>query len=86
MVTHFLGQYLSVENFLLNTFVKVVGYCTNKHSLCEVTDFGCWNEAVHLCGNRGGLVIAVNGHRLPLLENLSKPFGKRLCSFSYYLP
>lgn len=76
---------LSVEDLLFDTFVEVVGYRTYEHTLCEVTDFGCWNETVHLCGDRGGLVIAVDGHGLALLEHLSKPLRKCLGCFSYHL-
>ena len=76
---------LSVEDLLFDTFVEVVGYRTYEHTLCEVTDFGCWNETVHLCGDRGGLVIAVDGHGLALLENLSKPLRKGLGGFSHDL-
>ena len=77
---------LSVEDLLFDTFVEVVGYRTYEHTLCEVTDFGCWNETVHLCGDRGGFVVAVDGHGLSLLKYLTKPFGKRLSRLTDYLP
>ena len=64
---------------------KVVGHRTHKHTLCEITDFRCRDKAVHLCGDRGGFVIAVDGHRLPLLENLSKSLRKGLGGFSHDL-
>ena len=75
-----------MENLLLDTLVKVVGHRTHKHTLCEITDFACRDKAVHLCGDRGGFVVAVDGHGLSLLKYLTKPFGKRLSRLTDYLP
>ena len=39
---------LSMEDFLVDAFIKVVGHSPHKHSLRKVTDFGCRDKAVHL--------------------------------------
>ena len=76
---------LCVEDFLLNALVEVVGDGSDKHALCEVGDFGSRNEAIELCGDRSGPVVAVDGHRLTLLEVFSETFGEGLGSFTYDL-
>ena len=76
---------LCVEDFLLDTLVEVVGDGSNEHALCEVGDFGSRNEAIELCGDRSGPVVAVDGHRLTLLEVFSETFGDGLGSFTYDL-
>jgi len=78
-------NYLSVEDFLVETRVEVVGDGSDKHALCEVGDFGSRNEAIELCGDRSGPVVAVDGHRLTLLEVFSETFGDGLGSFTYDL-
>ena len=65
---------LRMEDLLFDTLVKVVGHSTHKHTLCEVADFRCRDKAVHLCGDRSGFVIAVDGHRLTLLKHLAEAF------------
>ena len=75
-----------MKNLLVDTFIKIVRHCTHEHSLCEIADFGSRDKAVHLCGDRRRLIVTVNGHGLPLLQNPTKAFGKRLGSFSHYLP
>ena len=76
---------LSVEDLLFDTFVEVVGYRTYEHTLCEVGNLACRDKAIHLCGDRGRFVITVNGHGLPLLQDLTKAFRERLSCFSYHL-
>ena len=88
---HLLGNFggihhnLSVEDFLLDTFIEVVGDGSNKHVLYEVGDFGRRDKAIELCGDGGRLVVAVNGHRLTLLKDFSETFGDGLGSFTYDL-
>ena len=53
---------LCVEDFLLDALVEVVGDGSNKHTLCEVGDFGSWNKTIELRGDRGRLVVSVDGH------------------------
>ena len=78
-------NYLSVEDFLLDTFIEVVGDGSNKHVLYEVGDFGRRDKAIELCGDGGRLVVAVNGHRLTLLKDFSETFGEGLGCFTYDL-
>ena len=56
-----------MENLLLDALGEVVGNGADKHALGESADFAGRYHAVHLGGDGGGLVIAVNGHALPLL-------------------
>lgn len=58
---------LSLEDFLLNAFVKVVRHRSDEHSLYEVGDLAGWYQAIELCGDQGGLIVAVDGYRLSLL-------------------
>ena len=62
-----LGRYLgnihndlSVKDFLLDTLVEIVGDGSDKHTLCEVGDFGSRNEAIELRGDGGRLVIELD--------------------------
>ena len=88
---HLLGNFggihhnLSVEDFLLDTFIEVVGDGSNKHVLYEVGDFGRRDKAIELRGDGGRLVVAVDGHGLTLLKDLSEAFGEGLGSFTYDL-
>ena len=54
--------------------------------MCEVGDFGSRDKAIELRGDGGRLVVAVDGHRLTLLEDFSEAFGERFGCFSNYLP
>ena len=76
---------LSVEDFLLDTLIEVVGDGSDKHTLCEVRDFGSRNKTIKLRGDGGRLVVAVDGHRLSLLEDFSEAFGEGLGCFTYDL-
>ena len=78
-------NYLSVEDFLLDTLVEVVGDGSDKHALCEVGDFGSRDETIELRGDGGRLIVAVDGHRLSLLEDFSEAFGEGLGCFTYDL-
>ena len=74
-----------MEDFLLDTLVEVVGDGSDKHTLCEVGDLAGRYQTVKLRGDRSGLVVAVDGHRLSLLEDFSEAFGEGLGSFTYDL-
>ena len=76
---------LSVEDFLLNTLVEVVGDSSDKHTLCEVRDFGSRDKAIELRGDGGRLVVAANRYRLALLEDFSEAFGEGFRCFAYDL-
>ena len=52
----------SVEDFLLDTLVEVVGDCTYKHTLGKVADFARWNKRVHLRGDGCRFIVAIDGH------------------------
>lgn len=77
--------HLCVEDFLLDTLVDVIGDSSYKHALCEVGDFGSRDKAIELGGDRGRLVVAVDSHRLSLLEDFSEAFEEGLGSFTYDL-
>ena len=53
-------NYLSVEDFLLDTLVEVVGDGSDKHALCEIGDFGSRNKTIELRGDGGRLVIELD--------------------------
>ena len=74
-----------MEDFLLDALVEVVGDGSYKHTLCEVGDFGSRDKTIELCGDGGRLVVAVDGHRLTLLEDFSEAFGEGLGCFAYDL-
>ena len=74
-----------MEDILLDTLVEVVGDGSDKHSLCEVGDFGSRDKAIELCGDGGRLVVSVDGHRLTLLKDFSEAFGEGLGCFTYDL-
>ena len=76
---------LSVEDLLLDTLVEVVRDSSDKHALCEVRDFGSRDKTIKLRGDGGRLVVAVDGHRLTLLEDFSEAFGERFRCFAYDL-
>ena len=74
-----------MENLLLDSLIEVVGDGSNKHALCEVRDFGSRDKTIELCGDGSGLVVAVDGHRLSLLEDFPEAFGERLGGLAYDL-
>lgn len=43
----------SVEDFLLDTLIEVVGYGSDEHPLRKVTDLAGRYQAIELCGDRG---------------------------------
>ena len=74
-----------MEDLLLDAFIKVVRDGSDKHTLCEVRDFGSKDKVIELRGDRGRLVVAVDGHGLTLLEDFSEAFGECLGCFAYDL-
>ena len=79
-------HYFSMKNLLVDTFIKVVGYCSYKHTLCEIADFRCRDKTIHLRRDRCGLIVAIDGHRLPLLEHLTETLAEGLSGFTDHLP
>ena len=76
---------LGMENLLLDALVEVVGYRPDEHSLREVGNLACRNEAVHLGVDGDGGLVPVDGHVLPFLQDLAETLGERLGSFGNYL-
>ena len=76
---------LGMENLLLDTLVEIVGYRPDEHTLCEVGNLACRNEAVHLGVDGDGSLVPVDGHVLPFLQDLAETLGERLGSFGNYL-
>ena len=78
-------NYLSVENLLVDALIEVVGDGSDKHALCEVGNRAWRYKTIELRGDGSRLVVAVDGHRLTLLEDFSGTFGDGLGSFTYDL-
>ena len=78
-------NYLSMENLLVDVLIEVVGDGSDKHALCEVRNLAWRYKTIELRGDGSRLVVAVNGHRLTLLKDLSEAFGEGLGSFTYDL-
>ena len=76
---------LGMENLLLDALVEIVGYRTDEHTLCEVGNLACRNEAVHLGVDGDGGLVPVDGHVLPFLQDLAETLGERLGGFGNYL-
>ena len=51
---------LSVEDFLLDALVEIIGDSSDKHALCEVGDFGSRDKTIELRGDGGRLVIELD--------------------------
>ena len=77
---------LSMEDFLLDTFVEVVGHGADKHALRQVADLRRRNQAVHLRVDGGRDVLPIDGDGLPSLQDFAEPFGERPGGFSHHLP
>ena len=76
---------LGMEYLLLDAFVEIVRYRTDEHALREVADFGCRDKAVHLGIDGNGSLVPVDGHVLPLLQDLAETLGERLGGFGNHL-
>ena len=76
---------LGMENLLLDALVEIVGDRTDEHTLREVGNLACRNEAVHLGVDGDGGLVPVDSHVLPFLQNLAETLGERLGGFGNYL-
>ena len=76
---------LGMENLLFDALVEIVGDCTDKHSLCQVTDFGSRDKAVHLGIDGNGSFVAVDRHVLPFLQDLAETLRQGFGGFGNYL-
>ena len=65
---------LGMENLLVDPFVEIIRHGSDEHALRKRRDLRLRYEAVHLRRYGSGGVVAVDGHRLPLLQDLSEAF------------
>lgn len=88
LTLHFLGidHNLTMENLLLNALAEIVGDGSHEHALRERGNLARRNQALHLRIDGCGLVLAVDGDALPLLQNFAETFGKGLGSLAHDLP
>ena len=77
---------LAMEYLLLDFLAEVVRHRTDEHALRQRGNLARRNQAVHLRGDGGGHIVAVDGDRLPFLENLAEPLGERLGGLAHDLP
>lgn len=77
---------LAMENLLLDTLAEVVGDRPDEHALRERGNLARRDKALHLRVNGGGLVLAVNGDALPLLQDFTETFGQGLGGLADHLP
>ena len=76
---------LAMENLLLDALAEIVGNRPDEHALRERGNLARRDKALHLRVDGGGLVLAVDGDALPLLQDFSETFGKVLSSLTYDL-
>jgi len=69
-------NYLSVEDFLFDTLIKVIGHCTHEHALCEVRDFGSRDKTIELRGEGSRFVIELDSDE-PTMAFLIQTLIKR---------
>ena len=88
LTLHFLGidHNLAMENLLFDALVVVVGDGSHEHALRERGNLARRDKALHLRVNGGGLVLAVNGDALPLLQDFTETFGQGLGGLADHLP
>ena len=67
---------LSVENLLVDTFIKVVGEGSDKHTLCEVGDFESRDKTIELRGDGSRFVIELDSDE-PTMAFLKQTLIKR---------
>ena len=75
-----------MENLLLDFLAEVVRHRTDEHTLCQRGNLARRDKAVHLGGDGGGHVVAVDGDGLPFLEYFAEPLGERLGRLAHHLP
>ena len=78
-------HYFAMKDFLLDALVEVVGYCTDKHTLRERGNLARRDKALHLRVDGGGLVLAVDGDALPLLQDFAETLRKGLGGLAHHL-
>lgn len=76
---------LGMENLLFDALVEIVRYRPDKHSLCQVTDFGCRDKAVHLGIDGNGSLVAIDCHVLPFLQDFAETLRQCFGGFGNYL-
>ena len=69
---------LAVKNLLLDALVERVGNGAYEHSLRQGGNLRGRDQRIHLRVDGGGLVVAVDGYALPLLQDLAETLGERL--------
>ena len=67
---------LSVEDFLLDALVEVVGGSSNKRAFCEVGDFESRDKAIEKRGDGSRFVIELDSDE-PTMAFLKQTFIKR---------
>lgn len=88
LTLHLIGidHNLAMENLLLNALAEVVGDRSHEHALRERGNLARRDKALHLRVDGGGLVLAVDGDTLPLLQDFAETLGKGLGSLAHDLP
>lgn len=84
---HLLGihHYLAMKNLLFDALIEVVCHRTDKHTLRERGNLARRDKALHLRVDGGGLVLAVDGDALPLLQDFAETLRKGLGGFAHHL-
>lgn len=79
LTLHSLGIHdnLAMKYLLLNALGKVVRHRADEHTLRQTGNLARRNQRIHLRIDGGGFVVSVDGDTLPLLQDLSEPFGER---------
>ena len=77
---------LAMENLLLDALAEIVGNRPHEHALRERGNLARRDKALHLRVDGGGLVLAVDGDALPLLQDFTETFGQVLGSLADHLP
>ncbi len=77
---------LAMKDFLLDALVEVVRHRAHEHALRERGNLARGYQALHLRVDGSGLVLAVDGDALPLLQDFSETLGKGLGGLAHYLP
>jgi len=72
-----------MENLLLDALAEVVGDRPDEHALRERGNLACWDNALHLRIDGGGLVLSVDGDTLPLLQDFTETFRQGLGGFDH---
>ena len=74
-----------MENLLLDFLAEVVRHRTDEHTLCQRGNLARRDKAVHLGGDGGGHVVAVDGDGLPFLQDFAEALGERLGCLAHHL-